>query len=72
MSNKLNIEKMVIEKARIGMTLILGDKTLKCVNTEKDSYGTRYIFDNGKSWTTSNMISNINHAIFIGKAFGIS
>jgi cyclopropane fatty-acyl-phospholipid synthase-like methyltransferase len=66
-----NIEKLVNEKAKIGMELILGDKTLKCVNTETDSYGVRYIFDNGISWTKSNIVSNLKNAILQGKAFGI-
>lgn len=72
MNNELNIEKMVIEKARIGMTLILGDKILKCVNTLETNRGIRYIFDNGIGWTRSNIESNLNHAILNGKAFGIS
>jgi hypothetical protein len=66
------ISNLVKSKARIGMTLILGDRILKCVNTEKDSYGIRFIFDNGSSWTTSNIESNIVLAIQKGNAVRIS
>jgi HSP90 family molecular chaperone len=67
-----NIEKLVNEKARIGMKLILGDKTLKCVNMIDTDRGTRYIFDNGLGWTKSNIVSNLNNAKSQGKAFGIA
>jgi hypothetical protein len=67
-----NIEKLVNEKARIGMELILGDKTLKCINMIDTDRGTRYIFDNGMGWTKSNIVSNLNNAILQNKAFGIA
>lgn len=69
---ELNIEKMVIEKARIGMTLILGDKILKCVDTLNTDRGIRYIFDNGIGWTRSNIESNLTNSILKGEAFGIA
>lgn len=68
----MNIEKLVNEKARIGMELILGDKILKCVNTIDTDRGLRYIFDSGTGWTKSNIVSNINHVILNGKTFGIA
>lgn len=68
----MNIEKLVNEKARIGMELILGDKVLKCVSTLDTDRGTRYIFDNGIGWTKSNIVSNLNHAILKNETFGIA
>lgn len=53
------LEEVIDEKARVGMELTLGDKTLTCVNTLDSSYGIRYIFDNGLGFTKSNILSNI-------------
>ena len=53
------LENVINEKANIGMMSILGDKTLTCVDTMEDSYGTRYIFDDGLGFTKSNILSNI-------------
>lgn len=57
---KDSIMKMLEQKCKIGMTLTLGDKVRTCVDTEKDSYGVRYLFDDGIAWTISNIRSNIS------------
>jgi hypothetical protein len=66
------ISNLINEKARIGMILVLGNTKMKCIDTEEDSYGTRFVFDNGKSWTKSNIESNIVLAIQKGNVFGIA
>lgn len=53
------LEKLIDEKAKVGMELTLGDKILTCINTMDSSYGIRYVFDNGLGFTKSNILSNI-------------
>lgn len=60
------------DKMMVGAVLKLGDKILKCVGNEIDTYGTRYIFDNGKSWTISNIISNIDLCKAKGEEWSIT
>jgi hypothetical protein len=59
------------DKMKVGATLILGDKTLKCVGNQESTYGTRYVFDNGISWTISNIISNIDMCQAKGQEWAI-
>ena len=53
------VEKLIDQKAKIGMELTLGDKILTCIDTIESSYGVRYMFDNGLGFTKSNILSNI-------------
>jgi hypothetical protein len=66
------ISELVDSKARVGMTLILGDTQLECVSTLDTDRGTRYIFDNGLGWTKSNIESNIILAINKNATWGIA
>jgi hypothetical protein len=66
------ISELIDTKARIGMVLILGDKTLKCTDTLDTDRGMRYIFDNGIGWTKSNIESNVVLAAQNGKSWSIA
>ena len=72
MSKKaLKISDLINEKAKVGMVLILGDKTLKCTETLETDRGVRYIFDNGIGWTKSNIETNIALATQKGNEWSI-
>lgn len=55
--NKL--KKAVNKMARVGMELTIDGKVFHCIGTEESSWGTRFVFDNGISWTVNNICSNI-------------
>ena len=56
----------------VGKTcLMLNGKTRKCVDTTEDSYGTRYVFDDGIAWTKSNIVSNIAKCMQENKEWAI-
>lgn len=63
------INGVVERHANVGMILTLGDKVMKCVGTEESSYGTRYVFDSGVSFTKSNIVNNIVKYASLGKAW---
>lgn len=69
---KKAINKIIDEKAKVGMILTLGEKVLKCVDSQETDRGTRYIFDNGIRWTKSNIESNAALAVQQGKVFAIA
>lgn len=66
------INTLIEEKAKVGMVLTLGDKTLKCVEVVETERGTRYMFNNGIGWTKSNIESNIVLAEQKGNAWSIA
>ena len=63
------IKAVVERQAKVGMTLELNGKTMMCIGTEESSYGTRYIFDSGVSFTKSNIVSNIVKCAAAGQSW---